>query len=294
LRKEYYDLFEDNRGGRCVVHNDFDDKLEDFKEKFLESFDDIEKTSKDLGQLRSKFAVLLSYMMNASNSPKDIYMNGMTPFHSNFRLVRVYISTVFTDNTFTEDQIRQFMTIYFTSFDYNENRKNSINELTEETLRMSFRNAILNNFNFGLKRIKQDFVMLFNKFYVIRIAIENAKSQGNKSLEDSKKDEMNDLKDEIVSLLGNDKAFKVWNKDDNSYSAMNQIKMNITTDLFKQRLLQPIIYGTNDFDEICDYTKIEDEEEAERLKKKKKEYDYQGLYEGLLSKRDITYDKFFS
>ena len=159
------DLYKDHRSGNCMTHNDYDDDINNLKKKMTESFDDTTKISEDMLGIRQRFTKVLTSMLITSNGKNDIYIMGMTPFHRNLRILRVYLTDFFSkkNTTITLDNIKDFLRFYFTNFDPNEKFlidldseydqdgeiKDPVKE--ENIIRQSFRNAIFNNFNFGLK-----------------------------------------------------------------------------------------------------------------------------------------------
>jgi hypothetical protein len=289
-----------------MTHNDYDDDINNLKKKMTESFDDTTKISEDMLGIRQRFTKVLTSMLITSNGKNDIYIMGMTPFHRNLRILRVYLTDFFSkkNTTITLDNIKDFLRFYFTNFDPNEKFlidldseydqdgeiKDPVKE--ENIIRQSFRNAIFNNFNFGLKHVYKEYTDNFDKFFILRNEIERAKAINDNSLKDTKEQEMRELKDTIKNVMGgSNDAFNEWNDKGNSYQQMTLIKNNLISPLLKN-LFKPV-RGVNDFDEICEYEDETDETENNNKKDFNKSYDYKALYKNLETDVDSKYKSMF-
>ncbi|QOI90284.1 hypothetical protein QKU58_gp047 [Pyramimonas orientalis virus] len=294
------DIYKDNAGGKCISHNDYDKDMTSFKEKFIESFNDKVRINEDMAELRKKFGRLLAMMLKASNDTSDVYMMGMTPFHTNLRVFRVYMSNVFYDNTFTDMNIQDFIEHYFTSIVPNDRELDIVKSTDPEVMisayrkRDLFRNLVLNNPTFGLKKVKADFEEFFESYVEIRMGINSALASGQ-STDNS---ELDYLKDEVNDLFDNG-VFSEWDNSSNSYVNMNNTRNNLKTQIF-ERIFDRLEGENDDFIQTCEYPEthiaplLVTEETTDDIKQKiPVENNYRDMYDDMVRRRDISYNALF-
>jgi hypothetical protein len=300
------DMYEDNRSGNCMTHNDFDDELEDLKNKLKESFDDMTKISEDMREIRKVFTKFITHMLMTTNDTNQIYIMGMTPFHRNLRMFRNYLTDFFSDRSvITVNNMKDYLRYYFLHFDpqeeflknldneYYENDEKKTQDEMDKMIRESFRNAILSNYNFGLRQVFKEYKESFDEYVEKRSGIESAKASNNDSLDD-KEDDLDDFRSSVKEVMGgSDDPFNIWNNGNDSYIIMSTIKSNLSSPLLK-KIFEPI-RGTGIFIENCEVYEDNDELEINNNTTRvvETEYEYDKMYKTFTENRDARYNSMF-